>query len=171
MKNKITATITTIIVLITITTAYITTQNQSNNIQNLTESFNLIFKYGVGAKNQLNTHNNTYTKDMITDPSITINLKITNQEKLNIIQKIDQINFYNISSSFPIDPNKWQTPQVDYYIKVQNGSEIKEVNWNENSLIESNIKNNLDQLRLLLINTIEDKAEYKALPSQSAGYL
>lgn len=108
---------------------------------------------------------------MVIDPSITTKLKLTTQEKLNIMQKIEEINFFNISSSFPINPQAWQTPQVDYYIKVQNGSEIKEVNWNENSLIENSIKNNLDQLRLLLINTIENKPEYKALPTPSAGYI
>lgn len=169
--KKILAAIIIIIALITITTLYIVTQNKPDNILKLTDNFNLIFKYGVGAKNQLNTYNNTYTKDMVTDPAIKINLKLIPQEKLQIMQKIEEINFFNISSSFPINPHAWQTPQVDYYIKVQNGSEIREVNWNKNSLIENNIKNNLDQLRLLLINTIENKTEYKALPTPSAGYL
>ena len=35
-------------------------------------SFNLISKYGVRAKNELNTFEGTYTKDMVMDPSITV---------------------------------------------------------------------------------------------------
>jgi len=37
-------------------------------------NFNLIFKYGVGAKNEFNTFKGTYTKDMVMDPSVTVNL-------------------------------------------------------------------------------------------------
>jgi len=42
--------------------------------------FNLIFKYGVTARNELNTFQGTYTKDMISDPSITVDLSLTEEE-------------------------------------------------------------------------------------------
>ncbi len=43
--------------------------------------FNIIFRYGVGAKNELDTFNGTYTWDMVVDPSITVNLSLSNKEK------------------------------------------------------------------------------------------
>ena len=43
-------------------------------------SFNLIFRYGVGARNELNTFEGMYTKDMIMDPSITVNLTLSEEE-------------------------------------------------------------------------------------------
>ena len=35
-------------------------------------SFNIKFSYGVGAKNVLNTYDNTYTKDLVVDSTITV---------------------------------------------------------------------------------------------------
>jgi len=140
----------------------------------LTESvgdFELLFRYGVGAKNELNTFNGTYTKDMVIDPSITIDLTLTVAEKWQIMNKINSIDFFNLPSSFPINPHMWVTPQTDYYLKVQNGSETNEVSWNANSLIEDNIEKNLEQLITYLLEIIENKAVYKALPIPRAGYV
>ena len=40
------------------------TQSDAKKAANVS-AFNLIFKYGVGAKNELNTYNGTYTQDMV----------------------------------------------------------------------------------------------------------
>ena len=58
-------------------------------------SFNLIFKYGVRARNELNTFNGTYTKDMVMDPSITVNLSLSKEELDRIYQKMIKIDFFD----------------------------------------------------------------------------
>ena len=133
--------------------------------------FELLFKYGVGAKNELDTFNGTYTKDMVIDPSITINLTLTVEEKWQIMNKIYPIDFFNLPSSFPINPHMWKTPQTDYFLKVQNGTQTNEVYWNDNSILEDSVEKNLNQLVIYLIEIIENKAVYKALPTPTAGYL
>jgi len=47
--------------------------------------FNLLFRYGVGARNELNTFNNTYTKDLIVDGTRTIRL-VLSQGDFDIIE-------------------------------------------------------------------------------------
>lgn len=133
--------------------------------------FGLLFKYGVGAKNELDTLNGTYTKDMIMDPSITTNLTLSVEEKWQIMNEIYSIDFFNLPNSFPINPHMWKTTQTDYFLKVQNGTQTNEVYWNANSLLEDSIEKNLEQLVIYLIEIIENKEGYKALPTPTAGYL
>ena len=150
---------------------YLSTQKPSDDSSNLADDFNLVLKYGVGEKNELNTFNETFTKDLVLDPPVTTKLSLTSQEKMRILQRIDEMDLYGFPDNFPINPHAWVTPQVDYYIKVQNGSEIKEIGWNSNSLIEDDIKNCLEQLVGYMIGLIEQKPEYKALPTPNGGYL
>ena len=49
-------------------------------------TMNMIFSYGVASKNILNTFECIYTKDMVVDPSITINLQLTKSELDSIYQ-------------------------------------------------------------------------------------
>ena len=60
---------------------------------------------------------------------------------------------------------------MDYYIKVQNGSQIKEISWNSSSLMENDIKNSLDQLVSYIIDLIEQKPEYQTLRTPVDGYI
>ncbi len=52
-------------------------------------NFNLIFKYGVGAKNILDTFEATYTKDMVMDPPITVALPLSEEEMGQIYSEDD----------------------------------------------------------------------------------
>jgi hypothetical protein len=134
-------------------------------------NFNLLFRYGVGAKNELNTFEDTYTKDMVLDPPITIKLTLSDAELEQIHQKMVQIGFFNYPENFPLRTDFEVTPRTDYYIKVENGSSVKEVSWNSNSMLENNIQNNLSQLVDLIRSVVEQKPEYKALPPARGGYL
>jgi hypothetical protein len=48
---------------------------------------------GVGAKNELNTFDQTFTKDMVMDPSVTVKMKLSDNELNSIYQKINNLNF------------------------------------------------------------------------------
>ena len=157
---------TLLILLLAISLAvYLSTQKPSD------DDFNLVLKYGVGAKNVLNTFTEKYTKDLIILPPVTTKLILTSQEKMQILQKIDEMNFFSFPSTFPLNPDVWVTPQIDYYFFVQNCSQTKEISWNSNSLIETDIENCLNQLVSYITGLIEQKPEYKALPTPQGGYL
>jgi hypothetical protein len=133
--------------------------------------FNLLFKYGVGAKNGLNTFEGTYTKDMVLDPPITIKLTLSDAELEQIRQKMIEIGFFDYPENFPLRTDFEVTPRTDYYIRVENGSSVKEVSWNSNSMLENNVQDNLLQLVDLIRSIAEQKPEYKALPPARGAYL
>lgn len=131
---------------------------------------NIIFKYGVEAKNELNTFDGTYTKDLIMDNTTTTRMILSQEELRQIQQKIGEIDLFSFPDNFPLNPSMHVTPQTDYYLEVQDNSTVKEVSWNTNSLIESTIQNSLEQLVSFLKGMIEQKPEYKVLPPPRGGY-
>jgi len=139
-------------------------------------NFNLIFKYGVGAKNELNTFEGTYTKDMVMDPSITVNLSLSKEELDRIYKKIVEINFFGYPDEFSVSVPPGQavgmvTPYYSYYFKVEYDSRVKELSWEDDIINEDKKAEKLRELINLIRDIVESKEEYKQLPSPRGGYI
>jgi len=139
-------------------------------------SFNLIFKYGVGAKNELNTLQGTYTKDMIFDPSITVNLSLSQEELDRIYNKMVEINFFGYPDEFSIfvPPGElvgMVTPHRSYYFRVEYDSRVKELWWEDDIINQDKKAEKLRELITLIQDIIESKDEYKQLPLPRGGYI
>jgi hypothetical protein len=133
---------------------------------------NIIFRYGVGAKNELDTFNGKYTRDMVIGPSITVNISLLNAEKERILQKMIENNFFDYPERFLQRQDRFVTPSIDYFLKVEYDSKIKEVSWDDNSLFENkNIENGLQEITRSILEIIESKDEYKTLPTPMGGYI
>ena len=128
---------------------------------------NLIFRYGVGAKNELNTFDQTYTKDMVMDPSVTIKFKLTDNEFAGIYQKINDLKLLEKNEE-PAEGNMFVEPCSSYYLKVQIDSTQKELSWDN---CRGKISDTLEQFTNYIISVIESKREYKKLPTPKGGYL
>jgi hypothetical protein len=171
IQRKFTVAILLMLVLVVSVATYMYFQKLSGGSYDSSKNvINVIFKYGVGARNELNTFEGTYTKDLILDNTATTRMILSQEELSQIRQKITEIDLFSFPDSFPLNPSGFVIPQIDYYIKVQNGTQIKEITWSNNSLMDSSIQNSLDQLVSFLRNMIEQKPEYKALPPARGGY-
>ena len=133
-------------------------------------SINILFKYGIGAKNILNTYDCTYTKDMIRDPSISICFELNDQELDSIFYKMNEINFFDYPDTFivklPYGPLAMVSPSATYYLNVEFGNEKKELYWNDDPY-----GNNLRELIYYIIDLLESKEEIKYLPEPRGGYV
>ena len=141
-----------------------------------TSSLNLIFKYGVMAKNELNTFEGTYTKDMVMDPSITINLSLTEEDLDRIYQKMVEIDFFDYPEEFSVSIEEEEsigivTPYSSYYFKVEYDSSIKELRWKDEIIKQDEKADRLRELIQLIRDIIESKEEYKELPAPTSGYM
>jgi len=139
-------------------------------------SFNLIFKYGVMAKNELNTFEGIYTKDMVMDPSITINLSLTEAELDRVYQKMVEIDFFDYPDEFSVPVEEgglvtMVTPYSSYYFKVEYDSTVKELRWEDEIMNPNDKAKRLRELIQLIRDIIELKEEYKELPSPTSGYM
>jgi hypothetical protein len=127
------------------------------------------------AMNEIDTFHDKFTKDMITDPPITINLSLTEEEMDKIYQKMVEIDFFSYPEEFKVeimgDIIGTVTPYSSYYFTVEKGSITKELRW-EDEITNPDVKaDRLRELINLIINIIASKPEYKALPEPSGGYL
>lgn len=139
-------------------------------------NFNLIFKYGVNAMNELDTFQGTYTKDMVADPSITVPLSLSEEELDRIYQKMVEIDFFNYPDKFsvyvpPGEPVGIVTPYASYYFKVEYNSQVKELWWEDEIINENEKADRLRELIKLIRDIVESKEEYKELPPPSSAYL
>jgi len=137
--------------------------------------FNLIFRYGVGAKNELNTFDRTYTRDMVQDPSITVKLSLSEEEVDSIYQEMMEIDFFDYPDNFSIVPPTSEsrgivTPYYSYYFKVQRDSGTKELWWEDEIVYEDMKADRLRELINLIWDIVKSKDEYKALPEPTGGY-
>lgn len=129
--------------------------------------FNLIFRYGVGGKNELDTFKQTYTKDMATDPPITIKFKLLDNEMAGIYQEINARQLFDMADELT-DERMFITPCSSYYLKVQMDSVQKELSWDD---CRGKASDRLKQFTGYIISIIESNEEYKKLPAPRGGYL
>jgi hypothetical protein len=134
------------------------------------KDFNFVFNYGVNAKNQLDTIKGEYTKDMVTEPSITTNLKLTDEEMNTIYSEMKKINILDYPESFKPKNNVKQNPYYTYNFKIiANGIE-KNISWVDENVSESKEAVQLRELFKKNQEIIENKEEYKKLPEAKGGY-
>ena len=139
-------------------------------------NFNLIFKYGVMARNELNTFQGTCTKDMVSDPSITVNLSLSKEELDRIYQKMVEIDFFDYPDEFSVSVPPGQsvgmvTPHSSYYFKVEYDTRVKELWWEDKIINENEKAGNLRELIKLIKDIIEAKEQYQKLPEPTSGYM
>lgn len=137
--------------------------------------FNVLFKYGVGARNVLNTYEGTYTKDLVLDPPVTTELSLTQDEQNRIYQKMVDINFFEYPDTFSIAVDNEEagffTPFSTYYFKVEHNSTTKELLWEDKIFAEDEKADKLRELINFIREIVESKEEYKKLPPSTGGYL
>lgn len=129
--------------------------------------FDITFKYGVDAKNVLNTFNDTFTKDMIVEDAITVPMKLTNEELVRIQQKIDELNIFQAQEESEV--TTFSTPCFSYNILIETNGDQQELVWDCEERNENNSK--LDELSDYIRLIVESKEAYKKLPEPQGGYL
>lgn len=129
-------------------------------------SFDFIFKYGVGAKNILDTFNDTYTKDMITDDPITISLKLTDEELDGIRQKIEELNLFQAKEESQI--KMLMNPCTDYDLIVQTFAVQRRASSDG---CTQGIDQQFAAFETYIRSILETKTEYRALPEPQGGYM
>jgi hypothetical protein len=138
--------------------------------------FNFVFKYGVSGGNTLDTFHGTYTRDMILDSAITIDMVLTVEEMDAIYQKMVVIDFFSYPDKFSVDVAENETktevaPYPTYFFRVEYDGKIKELLWHDKYINSDARGDKLKELINFIMGIIESKAEYQALPKPSGGYL
>ena len=136
---------------------------------------NFKFGYGVGAKNVLNTFEDTFTKDLILDGTTTVSFFLSDEELHQIRNKIDEIAFFSYPDTFVAvtadSISRYVDPYATYDFEVKKDSTIKHVAWKDAIINQNTQALKLRELISLIRTVIESKPEYSKLPAAKGGYL
>ena len=152
-------------------------QEISSDPNDSTHTFSFILKYGVGAKNIINTFDHTYTKDLVSGPDTSILLHLSSQELDTIRLEMDRIHILDYPKIFappwsdnPNGMEKSVNPSSSYYFKIQIDNHLKEITWGDSNESEIKMAVNLRNLIFKIIKIVASKEEYKKLPRPHARY-
>jgi hypothetical protein len=136
--------------------------------------FDLQFRYGVLGRNELNTFDNTITKDLILDGVATTRLVLLQRELDTLEARLVAIDIFSYPDTFVVqrgDTVLSITPYPSYIVKVRMGTTWKKVIW-EDSIVSSDpkatrLRETLEFIRAL----VQSKPEYNQLPPARGGYM
>ena len=128
-----------------------------------------VSQYGFG--NELNTFEQTYTKDLVLDGYITVDFWLTEAEQESIRNKLQVVNFFSFPDTLiyqigsdsimvSISPDSgWQ------FLQVADENRDKIVYWRYPFPEGNEFSQRLVELTNLMIHIVELKPEYKTLPA------
>ncbi|MDP1994235.1 MAG: hypothetical protein Q8K40_03215 [Ignavibacteria bacterium] len=119
----------------------------------------------------MNTFEQSLTKDLIPD-TIKISFWFTKREQEIILTKAERIGFFNFPDTIFAKPNETQLPDYGAQtLRIKFGNKDKTVVW-FNPVDELRFKYFvlLRELKILILDIVESKSEYKALPERKGGY-
>ncbi|MEF9952879.1 MAG: hypothetical protein RR838_09810 [Clostridium sp.] len=133
------------------------------------KDFNIVLNYGVEAKNQIDTINGRFTKDMITLEPVKVQLKLTEEEMNIIYEEIKKIDILNYPNYYKIKSEAFKIPHEKYILRVVMNGEEKTILWDENNSIDGEVVK-LNNIVKKIRDMIENKKEYKSLPEAVGAY-
>lgn len=130
--------------------------------------FNFVLRYGVEAKNVLDTRRETFTYDMISDPSITVHLALASEEMAEIYARLRDVDFW----SYPLDLKTASAFPTTRYEMSVSGADLEHATKGNDLHYAASLR------AVALWKLIERVQEmimatdaFKALPEPRGGYL
>ena len=137
--------------------------------------FNIRFKYGVTARNELNTFENKFTKDLILDGTVTIPFVLSDNDLAAIEGKLTEIDFFTYPDTFIVqttDTVGYISHHSTFIFKVKSESIIKTLVWADAIVapLGDERPSKLREAIAFIRSIIESKPEYQRLPAARGGY-
>ncbi|OKP75532.1 hypothetical protein A3842_19775 [Paenibacillus sp. P3E] len=127
-------------------------------------------RYGITARNEINTFNGTVTKDLISNGTATINLRLTDAEMDDIYQQLRGMNALGGLELEIKDKTCGREPYTEEHWTIQVNGQQETLNWSEaNCEITADAKR-LEALRIKIVKLVQSRPEYQALPEAVGGY-
>ena len=134
----------------------------------------LVFAFGPGAKNVLDTTRGTFTKDMILASPVTVPMTLTAEETARIAGRLAAIDLWSspeVYSTAETGEGGWMEPHASYRFEVTTARGTKIVEWEDAVSSSDPRAAKLRSLARLIQGIITSKPEYRSLPEPEGGYL
>lgn len=131
------------------------------------DDFNFSLQFGVARANELNTYENTFTKDLVEAGTAMTNMTLTEEEMRIIYEKFKEADVINLPNKK--DGNTCQAPYDQFLLEMTIDGEEYILVWDHSCL--SRAKMHWEEvMKFLQEEIIFPKEEYKQLPDFVGGY-
>jgi hypothetical protein len=134
----------------------------------------LVFAFGPGARNVLDTAAGTFTKDMILASPLTVPLRLSDAEMARITRKLEDIDFWSYPPVYKteVTPGSgWMSPSSTYRFEVTTAAGTSTVTWKDEVANDDPRAQRLRELAVLIQGIVTGTPEYRAMPEAEGGYL
>ncbi|WP_060819502.1 hypothetical protein [Paenibacillus riograndensis] len=138
--------------------------------EQMPEDFAFSVRYGITAKNEINTFEGTVTKDLISNGSAAAKVRLTDAETSEIYQQMLEMNVLGGMELEIADKSCRQIPYDEEYWIIQVKGGQKALHWSEEYCQTTPDAKKLKELRNTIVKLVQSKPEYQALPEAVGGY-
>ena len=129
----------------------------------------ILFAFGVRARNRLDTAHGIFIKDMVSDPPLTLDLTLTEGEREQVLAKATETGFFDLPRVVTPDSSSCRRfPCGTSYPAIRAGNKRHGVSWDNCGCWE---KESLKELSRMIMSMIMSKETYKRSPEPTSGYL
>lgn len=131
------------------------------------------YKYGVA--DEINTFNNTCTKDLVLDGTITIDYWFQSEEQDTIIEILEEIDFFNLPDTLSYLPGDSIAEMIEpdpgiQSLRINYNNQDKTVYWYIINSYPSEYERIL-RITELIEEILNADPEYLSLPEPNGGYI
>lgn len=135
-----------------------------------TFDFMVRFGYGTVNKNEINTFQDTVTKDLIMNGTATAQITLSKEEMRSIYIKMREINIMGEKELGAANQTCERVPYSEDIWEVNINGETKTLTWTDRYCAQTSDMEQLLELRDFVEQIVKTKEEYKKLPESEGGY-
>lgn len=138
------------------------------------EGFDFSVKWGVGGFNEVNTYEDTLTKDLVRDGTKTVDFQIPDEDFIMLYEAFIENEIYDLPEELSL-PNRHGEPAVKLILTFTHDGMTKNIVW-ENALLVMDGTLPESHQRLLrffevVLKYVINTDAYKDLPDPNGAYL
>lgn len=141
--------------------------------EDMPNDFGFSIQFGVGKNNEINTFEDTVTKDLITDGTAKADVTLTDREMDEIYEEMKEVNIVETKKFTPEPKNGTictQEPHEEDEWKITVNGETITHSVSGTYCEPTNDAKQLIELRNYVFSIIRSKEEYIELPESKGGY-
>ena len=138
-------------------------------------NFGFMLEFGSCSMDKLDTFKGEFTQNRVVEPSITIPLRLTDEQMTMVYGKMVEIEMAEYPEVFAIPkPLIGEVVMIsspyNYILMVQNGESRSSIRWTDDMVQPTNAKaDRLRELFRLIIQMVHDDPGYQQLPEVNFG--
>jgi hypothetical protein len=132
-----------------------------------------IIHYKYNFKDELNSRDSTYTKDLVGAGDTTTTLFLTDEEKRKIVKLAKEVRFFEMPDTLEFTDEVQTIPEPGMQmLYIKHGEIENRVNWRIYDLnnVDQNAYERIMKLGRFIDEIVREKEEYKKLPPPQGGY-